>query len=275
MKNYAFCVDSDGCVMDTMTPKHRFCFGSEAIKMWNLLPWEKEAEKRWEEINLWQKTRGINRFQGIYRFLYEFRDKISEADELPRLEHWLQTTGEYSERALAEEVKKTGSKLLQQVLDWSDKVNESINQIPKEKTRVFTGAKDIISRICKETDIYIISSANREAVCREWEEASVLNYVTECMTQEKGTKCECLKKVCALGYESSHVLMVGDALGDKESADVAGIPFFPILAGKEEESWQEGRKSAFPAWLNGNYTKEMQQKYERQFYQNLERDERK
>ena len=192
-----------------------------------------------------------------------------------RLEHWLQTTGEYSERALAEEVKKTGSKLLQQVLDWSDKVNESINQIPKEKTRVFTGAKDIISRICKETDIYIISSANREAVCREWEEASVLNYVTECMTQEKGTKCECLKKVCALGYESSHVLMVGDALGDKESADVAGIPFFPILAGKEEESWQEGRKSAFPAWLNGNYTKEMQQKYERQFYQNLERDERK
>ena len=275
MKNYAFCVDSDGCVMDTMTPKHRFCFGPEAIKMWNLLPWEKEAEKRWEEINLWQKTRGINRFQGIYRFLYEFRGKISEADELPRLEHWLQTTGEYSERALAEEVKKTGSKLLQQVLDWSDKVNESINQITKEKTRVFTGAKDIISRICKETDIYIISSANREAVCREWEEASVLNYVTECMTQEKGTKCECLKKVCALGYESSHVLMVGDALGDQESADVAGIPFFPILAGKEEESWQEGRKSAFPAWLNGNYTKEMQQKYERQFYQNLERDERK
>lgn len=268
MKNYAFCVDSDGCVMDTMTPKHRFCFGPEAIKMWNLLPWEKEAEKRWEEINLWQKTRGINRFQGIYRFLYEFRDKISEADELPRLEHWLQTTGEYSERALAEEVKKTGSKLLQRVLDWSDKVNESINRLPKEKTRVFTGAKDIISRICKETDIYIISSANREAVCREWEEASVLNYVTECMTQEKGTKCECLKKVCALGYESSHVLMVGDALGDKESADVAGIPFFPILAGKEEESWQEGRKSAFPAWLNGNYTKEMQQKYERQFYQN-------
>ena len=275
MKNYAFCVDSDGCVMDTMTPKHRFCFGPEAIKMWNLLPWEKEAEKRWEEINLWQKTRGINRFQGIYCFLYEFRDKISEADELPRLEHWLQTTGEYSERALAEEVKKTGSKLLQQVLDWSDKVNESINQIPKAKTRVFTVAKDIISRICKETDIYIISSANREAVCREWEEASVLNYVTECMTQEKGTKCECLKKVCELGYESSHVLMVGDALGDKESADVAGIPFFPILAGKEEESWQEGRKSAFPAWLNGNYTKEMQQKYERQFYQNLERDERK
>lgn len=269
MKNYAFCVDSDGCVMDTMTPKHRFCFGPEAIKMWNLLPWEKEAEKRWEEINLWQKTRGINRFQGIYRFLYEFRGKISEADELPRLEHWLQTTGEYSERALAEEVKKTGSKLLQQVLDWSDKVNESINRLPKEKTRVFTGAKDIISRICKETDVYIISSANREAVCREWEEASVLNYVTECMTQEKGTKCECLKKVCALGYESSHVLMVGDALGDKESADAAGIPFFPILAGKEEESWQEGRKSAFPAWLNGNYTKEMQQKYERQFYQNL------
>lgn len=275
MKNYAFCVDSDGCVMDTMTPKHRFCFGPEAIKMWNLLPWEKEAEKRWEEINLWQKTRGINRFQGIYRFLYEFRDKISEADELPRLEHWLQTTGEYSERALAEEVKKTGSKLLQQVLDWSDKVNESINRLPKEKTRVFTGAKDIISRICKETDVYIISSANREAVCREWEEASVLNYVTECMTQEKGTKCECLKKVCALGYESSHVLMVGDALGDKESADVAGIPFFPILAGKEEESWQEGRESAFPAWLNENYTKGMQQKYERQFYQNLERDERK
>lgn len=90
----------------------------------------------------------------------------------------------------------------------------------------------------------------------------------------EGNKVRVPQKVCALGYESSHVLMVGDALGDKESADAAGIPFFPILAGKEEESWQEGRESAFPAWLNGNYTKEMQQKYENQFYQNLGRDER-
>lgn len=273
MKNYAFCVDSDGCVMDTMTPKHQMCFGPEAIKMWNLLAWEKEAQKRWEEINLWQETRGINRFQGLYCFLQEYREKVEGAEELPLLEHWLQTTREYSERSLNQEIKRTESELLKKVLAWSVKVNRAIDKLPKEKTKVFLSAKEIISRICKETDVYIISSANREAVCREWEEAGILNYVTECMTQEQGSKAECLKKVCTLGYEKTNVMMVGDAVGDKKSADIAGVPFFPILAGKEENSWQEGRKQAFPAWLHGNYTKDMQQSYENRFYKNLGRDE--
>ena len=47
MKQYAFCVDSDGCVMDTMTPKHRICFGTALIEEWHLQTWEKEAQRRW------------------------------------------------------------------------------------------------------------------------------------------------------------------------------------------------------------------------------------
>ncbi|MGN1205936.1 MAG: HAD hydrolase-like protein [Eubacterium sp.] len=274
MKKYAFCVDSDGCVMDTMTPKHQLCFGPEAISVWNLEPWEKEAKKRWEEINLWQVTRGIHRFQGIYFFLQEYRDHVDYANELPKLEHWLRTTEEYSEKSLEREIKITNSNLLQQVLNWSRNVNREIEKIPRDKAKVFAGVKEIILGICKEADVYIISSANKEAVCREWEDAGILNYVIECMTQEKGTKRACLRQVFESGYEKNNMLMVGDAVGDKESADSVQIPFFPILAGKEEQSWQEGRQTAFPAWLNGKYTKEMQRHFENQFYKNLGRDEK-
>lgn len=53
------------------------------------------------------------------------------------------------------------------------------------------------------------------------------------------------QKVCALGYESSHVLMVGDALGDKESADAAGIPFSQFLPEKKRSHGRKEEKVHF------------------------------
>ena len=40
-------------------------------------------------------------------------------------------------------------------------------------------------------------------------------------------------------------MMCGDAPGDMAAARSAGVAFYPVLAGKEEESW-----AAFPAVLD-------------------------
>ena len=68
-KKYLICIDSDGCAMDTMNSKHIKCFGPYMVKEWGLETWETSVLNRWNEVNLYTMTRGINRFQGLYRAL--------------------------------------------------------------------------------------------------------------------------------------------------------------------------------------------------------------
>ena len=63
--DFLVCVDSDGCVMDTMNCKHFNCFGPCMVKEWGLDEWQDEILARWNEINLFSMTRGINRFKGL------------------------------------------------------------------------------------------------------------------------------------------------------------------------------------------------------------------
>lgn len=64
-KDFLLCVDSDGSVMDTMEIKHKRCFGPCMVDEWNLSNWQKPILKRWNDINLYTMTRGINRFRGL------------------------------------------------------------------------------------------------------------------------------------------------------------------------------------------------------------------
>lgn len=64
-KDFLVCVDSDGCVMDTMEVKHKEAFGPEAVNIWGLHEIRDRFLKVWNDINLYTKKRGINRFKGV------------------------------------------------------------------------------------------------------------------------------------------------------------------------------------------------------------------
>ena len=61
--DFLVCVDSDGCAMDTMDIKHVKCFGPCMVEEWGLGAWREEILARWNEINLYTMTRGVNRFK--------------------------------------------------------------------------------------------------------------------------------------------------------------------------------------------------------------------
>ena len=70
-KEFLICIDSDGCVMDTMNSKHIYCFGPCLLTVWDLDSCRDQVLKRWNEINLYTMTRGINRFKGLAILLSE------------------------------------------------------------------------------------------------------------------------------------------------------------------------------------------------------------
>ena len=60
--DYLVGIDSDGCAFDTMELKHKECFIPNTINYWGLQGVSKYAREAAEFVNLYSKSRGINRF---------------------------------------------------------------------------------------------------------------------------------------------------------------------------------------------------------------------
>ena len=53
--------------------------------------------------------------------------------------------------------------------------------------------------------------------------------------------------------------MIGDAPGDLKAAKEAGALFFPILPGREDESWHKFYDEGFPRFLGNTFAGEYQE----------------
>ena len=76
-KEFLVCIDSDGCVMDTMDLKHDKCLAPCMLMVWDLGKYKIELTARWREINLYSLDRGTNRFRGLAKMLKEKKTNIS------------------------------------------------------------------------------------------------------------------------------------------------------------------------------------------------------
>ena len=62
-------IDSDGCAFDTMEIKHKECFIPQIINHYGLQGVSKYAREAAEFVNLYSKSRGINRFPALVQTL--------------------------------------------------------------------------------------------------------------------------------------------------------------------------------------------------------------
>ncbi len=256
-KDFLVCVDSDGCAMDTMDIKHFRCFGPCMVDEWHLDAWRAPILDRWNELNLYQMTRGINRFKGLAMALAEIHQQYTPIAGLDALEHWVETTKALSNDALTEAIEQSNDEttraVLTKALHWSQAVNASINTLPESEKKPFVGAKEGLAAAAKVANVAIVSSANRDAVMDEWQANGLLEHVDIVLAQDCGSKAHCIAKLLEQGYAPDHVLMVGDAPGDRDAAAKNGVYFYPIQVRKEQESWDALESSALIPLTNGTY----------------------
>ncbi len=255
--DFLICVDSDGCVMDTMNPKHFRCFGPCMVEQWGLTRWSAEILERWNEINLFSMTRGINRFKGLAMALCEIDKKYTKIHGIEALCEWAEnakTLSNASVKAAAESAKDPIAALIfEKALAWSEAVNASIEALPEELKVPYEGAKEGLIAAHEFADVAMVSSANRDAVEAEWEKFGLLEYTDIVLAQDIGSKAACIAKMLEYGYEPQRVLMVGDAPGDADAAEKNGVFYYPILVNHEKQSWEEAIKTAFPNLKEGVY----------------------
>ena len=271
--DYLVCVDSDGCAMDTMNCKHIHCFGPCMVTEWQLEAWKDEILVRWNEINLFQMTRGINRFKGLSVALGEINETYTPIAGLSELQNWVETTKALSNDALAVAIEAAaegeGKTCLQKALSWSRAVNASIVALPEELKVPFAGAKDGLAAAHTVADVAVVSSANRDAVDEEWTKHGLYDHVDIVLAQDCGSKAHCIAEMLKFGYDPAKVLMVGDAPGDSDAARVNGVLYYPILVGSEQESWTELKETALAKLLDGTYQGAYQEEKQSAFLANL------
>ncbi len=268
-KEFLICVDSDGCAMDTMDIKHIRCFGPCMVEEWGLEQWKEEILSRWNEINLYTMTRGINRYKGLSMALQEIDKKYRPIEDLDTLVRWAETSPELSNGAIQAAIEEKDSISLKKALSWSKAVNASINQLSEEEKRPFAGVKEALARAHEKADVAIVSSANLDAVLEEWERFGLMEHTDIVLAQDAGSKAYCIGGLLKAGYTKEHVLMCGDAPGDLDAAEQNGVFYYPILVRREKESWEEFREKAVDMLVEGNYGGAYQQKKINAFLENL------
>lgn len=257
-------IDSDGCVFDTMELKHKECFIPNYINTFELQGVSKYARQTAEFVNLYSKSRGVNRFPALIEQLDwlrrrpEVRQRGVTIPDLPKLRDWIAGESRLGNPALEKAVQETGDEELRQALAWSKAVNQSVAGMVRG-VPPFPSVPRCLELFAPKADMLVVSATPNEALNAEWEEHGVAKYVRAVCGQEVGTKKESL--AVAAKYPVGHRLMIGDAPGDFAAAQANDCLFFPINPGDEETSWRrladEGVERFFAGSFAGDYQQEL------------------
>jgi phosphoglycolate phosphatase-like HAD superfamily hydrolase len=250
-------IDSDGCVFDTMETKHKECFTPMFIKHFGLQPVSKYAREVWDFVNLYSKTRGVNRFPALVRALNLLRvrpEVLARQVPIPEtkaLEEWIARENKLGNATLKKEV-EGGNQALAKVYEWSIAVNKAIEDMVYG-VPPFPFFRESLARMSQQADVIVVSQTPTEALVREWAEHGIDGQVRFIAGQELGTKTEHLQFAAGGKYAPNKMLMVGDAPGDFNAAKKNQAHFFPIVPGREEASWERFHKEGLDHFFAGTF----------------------
>ena len=256
-------IDSDGCVFDSMEIKHKECFAPMFVKHHKLQAVSKYAREVWDFVNLYSKNRGANRFPALTRALDLLRERPEvqarkvNVPTYPALDEWMARETKLGNATLAAEV-EGGNDGLAHIKVWSDGVNEQVADIV-HGVPPFPLLRETLEKALSQADMMVISQTPCDALEREWAEHDISKFVEIIAGQEMGTKTEHLKFAAADKYAAEKILMIGDAPGDHKAAKANGVLFYPILPGREEESWERLHGEALDRFFTGTYTGEYEE----------------
>lgn len=257
-------IDSDGCAFDAMDIKHQECFTPSYIKYWDLQPIASLARETAIFVNLHSTTRGLNRWIALKQVLDLLRDRVEVAErgfvvpEGTELQKFLDSPYPLSDTGIAEFAKANPSEEIERAIRWGDGVNAAIADMV-HGCGPFVGVREAIQAMQDDVDCITVSATPMEALIREWNEHGLAQYMKVIAGQEMGSKAQHVHYAAKGKYpDDAHIMLIGDAPGDRDAAAKEGVLFYPINPGKEKESWIRFKDEALPKFLDGTFAGDYQ-----------------
>ena len=253
-KKFFIGIDSDGTAFDSMNIKHINSMLPAAIEVWNIEKGRAEFESGWKQLNLYSMSRGINRFPGLLHMLEQLHSINDNAFtiDLDPLRNFIEHGESLSNASLQAWINEHPDPLLDDVMRWSKKSDELFEEHTKGLLP-FANVEAALALMAGQADIMVVSSAAGKGLDKDWSFSGLNRYVTLLAGQEIGSKKNQLQKAAAGKYAPHAILMIGDAPGDLEAARFVNALFFPVIPGKEEESWIQLREQSLFRFFNGTY----------------------
>jgi phosphoglycolate phosphatase-like HAD superfamily hydrolase len=266
--DYLVGIDSDGCAFDTMELKQKECFIPNIINFMELQGVSKYVREAAEFVNLYSKSRGINRFPAVVETLERTRNRPEVVArgvkvDIPQSWHdWIAAETKLGNPALEKAVAEGGDADLKRLLQWSVAVNDTVADMVRG-VPPFPFVRESLEKLNEKADCLVVSATPQYALEQEWKEHNLTDLVVAICGQEVGTKKESLQ--AAAKYPADHTLMIGDAPGDYKASVPNNALFYPINPGAEEASWKRFYEEAIDRFLGGTFAGKYQEELLKEF----------
>ena len=253
-------LDSDGTVFPNM-PQKFVVVRDTVMEHWGLAPVAAAAEEVIRFVNLDSAWRGSHRFVALLKMmdLLGARPEPAAAGmvlpDLTPLGDFVKSGAPLSSHHLQAVQLRTGSDAITRVLAWSADLSRRLQALT-EHLAPMTGARRALERLRDRADVAVVSQAPAMQLAREWKDSGLQSLVFAIAGSECGRKPEQIRALMGPSHASAHTLVVGDAPGDLAAARECGARFFPIIPGREEESWSELLAGPLDDFLNHRYGEE-------------------
>ncbi len=252
-------VDSDGCAFDAMDIKHLECFTPCYIRYWDLQPISTLVRETAVFVNLRSTTRGLNRWIALKQVLDLLRDRVEVAERgfvVPQgaeLAKFLASPFPLSDIGIAAFARENPSEEIERAIRWGNGVNTAIADMVHH-CGPFVGVREAFVAMQPHVDCMTVSATPGEALVREWNEHGLAQYVKVIAGQEMGSKAQHVHAAAKGKYpDDQHIMLIGDAPGDRDAAAKEGVLYYPINPGREKESWIRFTEEALPKFLDGTF----------------------
>ncbi len=258
-KEYFVGIDSDGTVFDSMKIKHTFSFIPAAVIIFGLENCADAFKEAEEKINLYSLTRGINRFPGLLMALEEMAACGVKIEGLDDFRKFIDSGSPLSEKGVIDWLENNPSEIMDKVLQWS-RLSDSYFEKGTENLPPFESVTKTVEYMKNKADIMVVSAASSRGLEKDWKNAGLADKVDFIAGQDFGKKKDQLLFAKDKGYDVESMLMIGDAPGDYEAAVNAGVMFYPIIPGKENECWDKLKDVYFDMFVCGRYDKAVEKR---------------
>ncbi len=255
-------IDSDGCAFDAMELKHKECFTPNTIRCWGLQPVSKYVREACDFVNLYSNWRGQNRWIAlvkVFELVAERPEVQARGVQVPEgkaLREFIASGYPLSDAGLRDYIAAGhGDPELWTGLEWTTAVNntiaETVHGVPP-----FPFVRESLQKMQGQIDLMVVSATPVEALTREWGEHGIAQYMSVIAGQEMGTKRQHLQYAAKGKYRDDHILLIGDAPGDRDSAYAVNALYYPINPGYEDMSWKRFHEEALHKFFEGTYAGE-------------------
>lgn len=252
-REFLICMDSDGCVMDTVRIKHSTVMCPELIRVFALDDHADFITAAWDEINLHTITRGISRFESVRLVFDRLKNRGIEIPGSEDIAAWVDTATELSTASLQRELQKTGSLALRKLQEWNNACNRRIQAL-EPTFEPFPGVEESLRQLHAVADVAVVSAANESAIASEWKRYGLARHADVIFGQEVGSKANSIATMLGLRVREPQGHDGRRRHGRRAGRRCQRCGLCADPAGREADSWRRLQEEALPKLLHGTFS---------------------